>query len=315
MSPMHHTGGLIHQEYSSAPFVSSENEKESQAFMPQLASHSQNDSSPRYGVVRTSTSSVRRAVSTAVSSRLFLVAALVVASASLLLYLKIPSAFSTRGPSAPQMATNANASSSIKATVAYRSLSLDMKNFAISVPVAMWYPIYESEDSIAELEPVTYDHRISVKKIAGLLAGLNFIPGFVSRSFQLSPSLPFGSVVDGSKVTPPSPALVVVLAHGFLGSRFDLSHVGESLAQQGTRVETFSFIHKSLLDDLFLVCSYFSILQDSSVSARNTQNHWRRRIHKSKVLTVPRLTMQSWKSWDRTSGVFRQSHLEWLATR
>ena len=125
-------------------------------------------------------------------------------------------------------------------TVAYRPLYLEMEDFSVRVPVAMWYPAkpdYVEANQVdrwsSEHEKVEYDHRISVRKIGELLAGWEFIPEFISKEFLLEASLQSGRVVDGRNVPMPTRAPVVVLAHGYLGSRFDLSHLAEALAQQG----------------------------------------------------------------------------------
>jgi len=175
-------------------------------------------------------------------------------------------------------------------TVAYKSLSLNMPQFGVDVPVALWfkpeedsntstetsslspmsrsinanqsttrsdqnkkpimdYPTIErstisiSSDTV-KLQTATYSHRISVKKIGSLLAGLSFIPEFFAKDFTLNPTSKSGSIVDGSFTTLPSTLTssssskprtnrpIVILAHGFLGSRFDLSHLAEELALQ-----------------------------------------------------------------------------------
>jgi len=141
--------------------------------------------------------------------------------------------------------------------VIYRPLAIDVDG--VQVPVASWYPrvsIYDDEQSsspftASPIEPtsvsqqrqdsnkVVYEHRISVKKIGKMLAGWNLIPSFAYRDFSLRPSFDFGNgniqVVsfseDDDKL--PNPAPVVILAHGYLGSRFDLSHLGEMLASEG----------------------------------------------------------------------------------
>eukprot|EP00980_Cylindrotheca_fusiformis_P007837 scaffold1669_cov129-Cylindrotheca_fusiformis.AAC.48 len=118
--------------------------------------------------------------------------------------------------------------------VAYRSLGLPVREFGVTVPVALWYPVENqaavpSRDSSQE---VRYDHRISVKRIGQLLAGWNFIPEFVSRNFAFKPTA--GSLLAGDEVPlPTSSPKVVFLAHGYLGSRFDLSHIAEELASRG----------------------------------------------------------------------------------
>jgi hypothetical protein len=121
----------------------------------------------------------------------------------------------------------------MKSTVAYRSLSLDIPEFGVRVPVAMWHPTEEATDDDRRQKELKYNHRISIKKIGQLLAGWEFLPDFASKDFQLEPTL-MGSIVDGTKMSMPSHGPVVFLAHGYLGSRFDLSHLAESLAQEGT---------------------------------------------------------------------------------
>jgi len=147
--------------------------------------------------------------------------------------------------------------------VAYRALSLDFGP-GVTVPVAVWHPVLldDSTDDSSDVspksgrrrsslpppanaaagpkrlltEPATYSHRISVSKIGDLLAGWDFIPSFASRSFVLQPTLRGATVYAAPRlnVLPlPSTAPVVILAHGYLGSRFDLSHLAETLASQG----------------------------------------------------------------------------------
>jgi len=197
-------------------------------------------------------------------------------------------------------------------TVAYRSLSIDMNEFGVNVPVAMWYPAVttsagrglnnadttetarrrigggsvarpgkpildypsvryvmnvdsanaaeknkESDEEEDVFVAAKYAHRISIKRIGELLVGWDFIPEFVSRDFTLEPtmnhvlsreedvstkrttmmmtnSMAAGEyVVDGARIELPENAPVVFLAHGYLGSRFDLSHLAEELANQG----------------------------------------------------------------------------------
>ena len=133
-----------------------------------------------------------------------------------------------------------------KPTVAYRPLSLDIPEFGVSVPVAMWFPAEESKPNavVKKVEypksgmfgksqsELKYNHRISVKKIGQLLAGWDFIPDFAAKDFQLRPTI--DTVEDGTKMPMPTSGPVVFLAHGYLGSRFDLSHLAEALAQEGT---------------------------------------------------------------------------------
>jgi len=92
-----------------------------------------------------------------------------------------------------------------------------------------------------------YNHRISVKKIGQLLAGWNFIPDFAAKDFQLQPTM--GTIADGSKMAMPSSGPVVFLAHGYLGSRFDLSHLAETLAKEGASMVCLSVIADTLFID------------------------------------------------------------------
>jgi hypothetical protein len=117
--------------------------------------------------------------------------------------------------------------------VAYNSINLPLSDFGISVPVACWYPVDDPSTTLASNSAVKYEHRISVKRIGQLLAGWKFIPEFVSRDFAFSPSTSSGSLLDGRQFPFPTSSKVVFLAHGFLGSRFDLSHLAEKLAEQG----------------------------------------------------------------------------------
>ena len=148
--------------------------------------------------------------------------------------------------------------------VAYRALSLDFGP-GVTVPVAVWHPVLldDSTDDSSDVSPksgrrrsslpppanaaagplltetATYSHRISVAKIGDLLAGWDFIPSFASRNFVLQPTLRTANVYAAPRlnVLPlPSAAPVVILAHGYLGSRFDLSHLAETLASQGYTV-------------------------------------------------------------------------------
>ena len=122
---------------------------------------------------------------------------------------------------------------------AYKSLTIS-GDLGVEVPVACWFPVDQTphqqlssqQEQRLTTPAVRYQHRISVRKIGQLLAGWDFIPEFVSRKFALSPTFT-DSVLDGQDLPLPSRAPVVVLAHGYLGSRFDLSHLAEHLASRG----------------------------------------------------------------------------------
>ena len=122
-------------------------------------------------------------------------------------------------------------------SVAYKSMAVSMDEFGVSVPVAVWFPLDKGLSSSSSMSkpmpPVQYEHSISIKRIGELLAGWKFIPGFAKKDFRLQPTLPAGSVVSSIDGAFPSSGPVVFLAHGYLGSRFDLSHLAEELAKQG----------------------------------------------------------------------------------
>jgi len=131
-----------------------------------------------------------------------------------------------------------NGSSPPQSTVAYKSLSLPLQEFGVNVPVACWFPVDSPlEERLSNEKPrtapqvLTYQHRISVRRIGELLAGWDFIPEFASRQFSLKPTAL--DVADGQNLPIPTKGPVVLLAHGYLGSRFDLSHLAEKLAAEG----------------------------------------------------------------------------------
>ncbi len=125
----------------------------------------------------------------------------------------------------------ATVSSSSLPSVAYKQMKVNLPQFGVDVPVAAWYS--NDDASSNTLKPAMYSHRISVKKIGSMLARMNFIPAFAAKDFTLSPTTVNANIVDGNSLPFPTEKPVVILAHGFLGSRFDLSHLGEELARQG----------------------------------------------------------------------------------
>jgi hypothetical protein len=119
-------------------------------------------------------------------------------------------------------------------SVAYKSLSVPIPEYGVTFPVACWFPTDDgavADKAARAPQVITYPHRISVKRIGQMLAGWNFIPGFASRNFALKPTLL--KVANGQDLPLPTSAPVVLLAHGYLGSRFDMSHLAEALAQDG----------------------------------------------------------------------------------
>jgi hypothetical protein len=146
---------------------------------------------------------------------------------------------SPKSPSASSSAARINGSTNVKTTVAYKSLSLSIGEFGVNVPVACWFPVEQKQQTssdIPRVDPVSpqnvaYKHRIYIRRIGQLLAGWNWIPDFASRDFALKPTSL--TVTNGQDLPLPKGGPVVVLAHGYLGSRFDLSHLAEELTQQG----------------------------------------------------------------------------------
>ena len=139
---------------------------------------------------------------------------------------------SNRPSSSQQSATTSNANT---ASVAYQDLSLSMgpEFGGATVPVACWFPNTNNAvdgDSQQAQTLVKYPHRISVRRIGQMLARWDFIPEFAARDFSLTPTV---TCVDGSGIPLPAKAPVVLLAHGYLGSRYDLSHIAEALAAEG----------------------------------------------------------------------------------
>jgi len=143
-------------------------------------------------------------------------------------------------------ASTAGSISQSSKTVAYRSLSIDMPGYGVQVPVAMWSPSNtnnnnnnsdeNSSSSTSSSSSAIYSHRISIKKIGSMLLGSDFIPQFLSKDFSLSPT--YGGVLGGDGTVSSGgvssrSAPVIILAHGYLGSRFDLSHIAEELAREG----------------------------------------------------------------------------------
>ena len=121
-------------------------------------------------------------------------------------------------------------------SVYYKSLSLPLSDFGVTIPVACWFPMEKAlQSTITSRSVVKYDHRISVKRIGQLLAGWDFIPEFASRNFAFTPTST-KPLLDGNGLSFPMSSKVVFLAHGYLGSRFDLSHLAEELATQGFTV-------------------------------------------------------------------------------
>jgi len=127
--------------------------------------------------------------------------------------------------------SSGSVSTDTQSTIIYQPLSIDVDG--IKVPIATWRT---SSDSTIKgsnsSNNISYEHRISVSKIGKLLAGWK-LPAFVDRNFSLQPTMKNVQEVSGSFASDNISAPVIFLAHGYLGSRYDLSHLGEALASEG----------------------------------------------------------------------------------
>lgn len=132
-------------------------------------------------------------------------------------------------------------------TVAFEDafVKVDNLNTAQRVPVALWYPTSAAANSGAA--SVTYPHTISVAKIARVLLNTSpDTPRWFDRDIPLSAApgviaAPAASAARGGAAPRPGdadyppivPRGAVILCHGYLGSRFDLVDMAESLAAAG----------------------------------------------------------------------------------
>ena len=108
------------------------------------------------------------------------------------------------------------------AVIGYDDVVLDLPCGA-RVPACVWLPT-----ATDEAPPASYNYRISAGRLVKTILGLP-TPDAIARSFDLAADgvrfTPCATVKDGTPV--------VVVAHGFLGTRFDLSKFGEALAREG----------------------------------------------------------------------------------
>ena len=91
------------------------------------------------------------------------------------------------------------------------------------VPACVWLP-----SDGTDAPPASYKYRISAGRLVKTILGLP-TPDAIARTFSLD--APGVREAPGATVTEGTP--VVVVAHGFLGTRFDLSKFGEALAREG----------------------------------------------------------------------------------
>ena len=108
------------------------------------------------------------------------------------------------------------------AVIGYDDVVLDLPCGA-RVPACVWLP-----SDGADAPPASYKYRISAGRLVKTILGLP-TPDAIARSFDLT--------ADGVRFTPGATVKdgtpVVVVAHGFLGTRFDLSKFGEAIAREG----------------------------------------------------------------------------------
>jgi len=145
--------------------------------------------------------------------------------------------------------------------IAYRSTHITLKNTnnddEINVPVSMWYPVHLDKKDLTNNDNggtiIKYKYTISISKVAKLIAKWN-LPKFLKRDFELDPMLTREEndryqytttseeeeeeeksyIVDGADHLDIPPNIpIVLLAHGYLGSRWDLCHIAEEISQYG----------------------------------------------------------------------------------
>lgn len=145
-----------------------------------------------------------------------------------------------KGTTTATTTTEINGEHQAQKLVAYKQLTLPLKQKGfgdLEIPIACWFPMDRMVDNTSRenFTSTCYQHRISVRRIGQMLARWDFIPAFASRDYSMTPSVSSSSrVIDGTSVSLPSTTIpVVLLAHGYLGSRFDLSHLAEALAANG----------------------------------------------------------------------------------
>jgi hypothetical protein len=138
--------------------------------------------------------------------------------------------------------------------IAYRSAHISIKSTndkEIKVPVSMWYPIYNDNLQNSKnnyIGDVKYRYTISISKVAKLIAGWK-LPRFLKRNFELDPMMmivreedtdkgieevsQIVNGVDTMDLPTTSSTPILLLAHGYLGSRWDLCHIAEEMSHYG----------------------------------------------------------------------------------
>ena len=139
----------------------------------------------------------------------------------------------TKSTTSSGIKSSSSVSTDTQSTIIYQPLSINVDG--VQVPIATWRSPTSSDGTIkgsSNNNNISYEHRISVSKIGKLLAGWK-LPAFVDRNFSLQPTMKNVQEVSGSFASDNISAPVIFLAHGYLGSRYDLSHLGEALASKG----------------------------------------------------------------------------------
>ena len=196
-----------------------------------------------------------------------------------------------------------NSSNVEKITVVYQPLYVNVSG--VQIPVASWYHSREESKTTATQPLDSYQHRISLQKIGRKLAGWDFIPSFANRNFALRPASQNSNIRvvtvrdeqrwKGQLQQLPSSTPVVILAHGYLGSRFDLYHLAEKLASEGFLVLSPEY-PESLAD------SFDPIILDTA-SGKILRNIDREMITNQLLLTL----QQTWKVSPTSFGIVGHS--------
>ena len=115
--------------------------------------------------------------------------------------------------------------------VGFVSRCLDIKGR--QTPLAIWLPLQENVVTTATAK---YPHQISIKRIVKMLLGTKIIPNFsfLTKNFAIQDNEVFSC--DEKQCEKLKQALktpIVLASHGYLGSRFDLTHICKRLAKEG----------------------------------------------------------------------------------
>ena len=127
------------------------------------------------------------------------------------------------GSLAAAAAPGASTAAAPSAPIAYDDVVLDLPCGA-KVPACVWLP-----SAGTDAPPARYKYRISAGRLVKTILRLP-TPDAIARTFDLA-AAPGGEYTPGATVPAGTP--VIVVAHGFLGTRFDLSMFAEAIARAG----------------------------------------------------------------------------------